>query len=139
MQDKGAQARIMGLLGFSDLDTATGAGLSKRLGSMGRKQREGLLASMRLTGQHDLTRSLTNLMDVAEGAVGGRGARAVRMGSLDMGGKLAAKMAHGQTIIGKPLHMMNPREMMGFEGVAGVTGEEREQLLRISEAMYGIV
>jgi hypothetical protein len=139
VKDPGKRAQILSAMGLSEkqVQGMGGKGLAGHLGGMGAGQRESMLANARLSGEDDLVRSLANLTDVSQGAAGGKGMQAMRMGSLDMGGKFAAQLAAAQTIFGKELHMLSLKETMAYESVTGVTGERREERARLSEAMSG--
>jgi hypothetical protein len=84
-----------------------------------------------------MARELGKLTDVSKGAAGGMGNMAKAMGSLDMGGTLAAKLAQANAVMGKPLHEMNAMQLAAFENITGISGEQREILLKVSQGLTG--
>jgi len=112
--------------------------LVKDLGGLSAKDQTRLLAEARQSGDEDMVRALTNLTMVAQGAKGGTGNMAMNLGGLDMGGKLMMSLQQGMAVLKKPLHLIkDPEQMMAFESITGVSGEQLEQLKRVSQAMSG--
>lgn len=118
------------------IDFGDSKGLVKVLGKLSATQRRDLLAETRKQDEN-LSRVLTNVLNVSEGAEGGREDMARGLGSLDMGGKLMMQLQQGMAVLGKPLHELRGPMIDAFESITGVSGEQREQLTRISEALYG--
>ena len=121
------------------VDFGDAKALVRDLGKLTGKQQTELLAKARMSGDDAMVRQLTNLIGVSQGARGGTGRMAAASGSLDMGGKMMMMLEHGSKILGARMHekKYDAKAMMKFEGVTGATGEQREMLLRISEAMWG--
>jgi hypothetical protein len=113
-------------------------GLVKQLGGMSLKDQTAMIASVRKELGDTEAQQLTNLMEVSGGASGNMGRMVTGMGGLDMGGKLAAMLGHGQAVMGgKAIHEMEWEELMGFQGVTGTSTEQIEQLRRISRGLTG--
>lgn len=119
------------------IDPSSAEALAQSLGRLNQKEQTRFLAEARQTMSPELVRQLTNLTGVALGAGGGTGAMAQNLGSLDMGGKMMMQLQQGMSVIGKPLHEMTTVQLMAFENLTGTSGEQLEQLRRVSQAMYG--
>jgi|APSaa5957512622_1039677.scaffolds.fasta_scaffold04640_4 hypothetical protein len=111
--------------------------LVRDLGKLDASQQTRLLAEARQSGDQDMVRTLTNLMMVSQGAKGGTGRMAMNLGGLDMGGKMMMMLQQGSAIIKKPLHEMTLKQTMAFENITGVSGQQLEELRRVSQAMHG--
>lgn len=136
---KGKEPQLAGAAAAAGvkLDTSSAAALAKSVGSLLMKERTGLVAQVRKDLGDDVANQLVNLAGAATGAKGGLGGMAQNLGALDMGGKLAAKLAEGNAVIGVPLHEMNAIQQTAFENITGVSGEQLEQLKRVSMSMSG--
>ena len=119
------------------LDPSSADKLVSSLGKLSKEDQTRLLAEARQTMTDQQVQQLTNLIGVSQGAGGNVGVMAQNLGSLDMGGKLMMQLQQGMAVIGKPLHEMSTEQLMAFENITGVSGEQLEQLRRVSQAMYG--
>lgn len=109
----------------------------KDLAKLDSEEQEKLLAEARLSGNDDLVRQLSNLMQVTRGTTGKTGEMAKGLGGLDMGGKLSAMLNMAAGVIKAPLHEMSVTQLMAFESMTGISGEQLEILRRVDESMYG--
>ena len=119
---------------------ATRESMDKMVDSLGKlspEKQAQVLAKARQSGDDEMVRQLTNLIQVSQGAQGGTGRMAMSLGGLDMGGKLAAMLGQASGVLGAPLYKMSERQLMAFEAMTGVQGEQLEQLRRIDQAMHG--
>jgi hypothetical protein len=111
--------------------------LVKDLGKLSRDDQTKLLAEARLAGDDAMVTGLTNLIMTTQGAKGGVGNMAMNLGGLDMGGKLMMQLQQGMALGLGPIHEMTLKQTMAFESITGVSGEQLEQLKRISGGMTG--
>lgn len=85
----------------------------------------------------ELARQLENLVGLSQATSGKMGDMVKGLGSLDMGGKLAMQLNSANAIIGAPLHKMNEVQLMAFENMTGISGQQLEELRRVSRGMSG--
>ena len=95
-----------------------------------------LLVMAQKDGNEALVRQLENLMNVSKGAKGGTGNMAMEMGSLDMGGKLAAQLSAVSAVISAPIHEMSIQQLMATEQMAGYSGQQLEEFRRVSKRLH---
>ena len=120
-----------------NLDPSNQKAMIATLGNLDRKKQARLMAEVGKEKNDPLTRQLRNLVSVSRGARGGTANMAMEMGSLSMGGKLAAQLASVTALTSKPIHAMGIKELMATEQLAGFTGEQLEEMRRVSETLYG--
>jgi len=122
-----------------NIDFSTEEGRKELVGQLAKMDPDAatkLLAQIRMVDE-GTAREMSKLIDVSEGTTGNLGDMAKAMGSLDMGGTLAAKLASANAIIGKPLHKMSAMQLAAFENITGISGEQREILMEVSRGLTG--
>jgi hypothetical protein len=125
-----------------DLDSTKGQKeMIKTLAGMSPKEQTKMLAKVRaIPGQEKMAQNLSSLVTLARGTKGGMTNLAKSLEGLDMGGKLAMSLSQGMGVFGKPLHELAAQggpQLAAWEAMTGISGEQRVELERISEALYG--
>lgn len=136
-----AQGEIAAIMQNANLsvDFATEEGrtaIIDQLGQLDPQAQAKLLAEIRAVDE-DMARQLGNLASISEGSAGGLQNMAENLGSLDMGGTLAAQLMQANAVLGKPLHELNGIQIAAFENITGISGEQREILKKVSEGLFG--
>jgi len=110
--------------------------LVSQLGKMDPKKQAVLLAKIRREDE-GMSRELSKLIKVSEGAAGGMDNMSRNMGALDMGGVLAAKLGEFADVISTPLAEMDAEQLAAFEAGTGVSGEQLEILKEVDKGIRG--
>lgn len=124
-----------------NFDTAEGRkDVIKALGKLSPEEQARMLARVgdeSKGGSKEISRELSKLMKISEGAAGGMDNMARNMGALDMGGVLAAQLNQMDAVLGKPLYKMNAKELAAFEAGTGISGEQLELLKEVDKTLHG--
>lgn len=136
LQEAGINVEIEKLTDSGDEGKKARQQMVSQLAKMDPKAQAKMLAKVRLQSP-DMARELSKLAKVSEGTKGGLDSMSKAMGGLDMGGTLAAKLAQANAVLGKPLHEMSGMQLAAFENMTGVSGEQREILMEVSQGLSG--
>jgi len=145
-EDSGLAKNVEAALQAAGIDVAgikrSGTGkdsLLSGLKAMKKTDRDLMLSAIRSQGGSGeaLARQLGKLIQLTDGTKGGMENMAQNIGALGMGSVLAAKMEHGQAIIGKSIQDMTRLDRIAFENITGISGEAFEQLKQIAASSAG--
>jgi hypothetical protein len=97
-----------------------------------------LAAFEQATGSEDMRRELRSLIQVSEASGGSLDAMVRNLGQLDMGGKLNMLLGSGARLFGgEELHNLSALQLAAIENSAGLSGEQLEQMIALSEGFRG--
>jgi len=146
----GAEAAAGGFMGMkgaqqvleaAGLGGATKENLVETLAKMSPAQQAAALSQAEKTGNADLVRQLSGLMEIARGAKGGMGAQMLGMGRVDMITKMAMTLDKLKAIPGvgdQAIYKVeDPAGLVALESLSGFSGEQLMEFRELSKRFEG--